>query len=347
MKRAKQLHPVSDSEHLDALQLARLEQAFRDWAAQPPSESIRQSRLRILLIFLIIRYTGAKLNEVLTLCPDSDVAVEDKTITFCSHKGSSKRTVQVSESFMQEFDTIVRRLSGKSCEAGGGFFAVDPAFVRRKFYERVGECGFSKKQGGPEMVRKARALELIQENLPLPAVQQMLGLSSLDLASAHVAFSKEELHQATRWFVERESGRMTSARNSFFGKVTSVTRDKVQTLVRIATAEGHTITAIVTNGSADKMRLCKGRMVTAEIKALWLTVERIDRSGASSADNACEGTICSITLGKNTTECVVRASDHLELCAVASTPSFTALGLATGDRARVVFSCHSVILHAD
>ena len=344
MKRAKKLHPVSESEHLDALQLARLEQAFRDWANQPSSGAVRQSRQRILLIFLLIRYTGAKLNEVLTMCPESDVAEEGKTIAFGGNKGGPRRTVQVSESFMMEFCELVESLPGGT---GQSFFAVDPAFVRRKFYERAEECGFSKKQGGPEMVRKARALELIQENLPLPAVQQMLGLSSLDLASAHVAFSEEELHQATRWFVERESGRMTSARNSFFGKVTSVTRDKVQSLVRIGTADGHTITAIVTNGSADKMRLCKGRMVTAEIKALWLTVERVDRPGASSAENACEGIISSITTGKNTTECVVRTSNHLELCAVTSTPSFSALELATGDRARVVFSCNSVILHAD
>jgi Molybdate transporter of MFS superfamily len=57
-------------------------------------------------------------------------------------------------------------------------FAVDPAFVRRKFYECAEACGFAKRIGGPEMIRRARAVELIHGNIPLPAVQRLLGLSS-------------------------------------------------------------------------------------------------------------------------------------------------------------------------
>ena len=50
---------------LDSVQLRRLEQSFRDWARDAARSDVRLSRRRILLIFLLIRYTGARLNEVL------------------------------------------------------------------------------------------------------------------------------------------------------------------------------------------------------------------------------------------------------------------------------------------
>ncbi len=56
-----------ETRHLDPAQLTRLEEEFRSWSDAPSRSDIRASRKRILLIFLLIRYTGARLNEVLTL----------------------------------------------------------------------------------------------------------------------------------------------------------------------------------------------------------------------------------------------------------------------------------------
>ena len=58
---------------LDTVQLSRLEQSFRDWAQDAIRSDVRLSRQRILLIFLLIRYTGARLNEVLALNPFGDI----------------------------------------------------------------------------------------------------------------------------------------------------------------------------------------------------------------------------------------------------------------------------------
>ena len=52
---------------LGPAELARSKQSFRSWAEDSPRADVRASRKRILLIFLLIRYTGARLNEVLTL----------------------------------------------------------------------------------------------------------------------------------------------------------------------------------------------------------------------------------------------------------------------------------------
>ncbi len=59
---------------LDTVQLTRLEEAFRQWLEAAARPDVRLSRKRIVLIFLLIRYTGAKLNEVLALNPFQDLA---------------------------------------------------------------------------------------------------------------------------------------------------------------------------------------------------------------------------------------------------------------------------------
>ena len=40
-----------------------------------------------------------------------------------------------------------------------------------------------------ELIRKARAVELVQSNVPLPVVQSLLGLSTPNSASSFVTFS--------------------------------------------------------------------------------------------------------------------------------------------------------------
>lgn len=335
--------PREDAQ-LDSVQLARLEQAFRDWASGPERPDVVLSRKRILLIFLLIRYTGAKLNEVLSLRPATDIDAKGKTIAFGGHagEGSELRQVHVSDALLADFFTLSRDLE---VNEAGCMFAIDPAFVRRKFYERANACGFSRKQGGPEMLRKARTLELMQDSLPLPAIQQVLGLSTLDLSSVQAFFSESELEQTVKWFVEREAQRMTSARNSFFGKIAALKKGSVQALLEVSATDGKTVTAVVTNDSVKKMGLKVGGMVTAEIKAPWLVIERPGRSGRSSLENEREGEITKITRGGVNTECVVRIGQGMELCAVVSTPGFDALSLCVGDQAKILFSCSSVILH--
>ena len=66
----------NESQCLDTVQMNRLEQSFRSWAGGAPRADVRLSRRRILLIFLLIRYTGGKLNEVLALNPFQDVDVK-------------------------------------------------------------------------------------------------------------------------------------------------------------------------------------------------------------------------------------------------------------------------------
>lgn len=346
------------SQLLEPDQLSRLEQAFRQWTAKA-GKGRALSRNRILVVFLLIRYTGAKLNEVLSLDAKRDIKLEERLVYYGGGESEAedRREIQISRELAESINGFLKLAADSPHEEKDierekktdlqRPFAIDPAYVRRQFYERGKDCGLDPKRSGPEMIRKARGLELMRNNVPLPVVQRLLGHSSPNLTASHVTFSEEDMRQVARWFVEKESGRKTSARNAFFGKVNSLARGDVQSLVEIVTPEGFHVSTMITNSSAERLGLKPGRLASAEIKAPWLILEDAGRPGRSSADNTCEGVIAKVYMGAVNVECEVRIHEKLKLCAILSTPGFQALGLGIGDKVRVLFSCYAVILHVD
>ena len=332
-----------DDTCLDAVQLDRLEQSFRQWAAAAGRADVALSRRRILFIFLLIRSTGAKLHEILGLDPGTALDPAGRRLTL--GEGESRRQVPLPEPLAEELATAL--VDPAFGNASGRTFAVDPAFVRRKFYERAESCGFPRRLGGPECIRRARAVELMQTSMPLPAVQRLLGHASPNPTSAYVSFAPDELERVTDYFLAREAERKTSARNRFFGKVTTVERGDIQSLVRLVTPAGHALVAVITNDSVDRLGLAAGRLLTAEVKAPWVVLTRSDGQPASSAENRFHGTITSIRRGRVSSEIAVRIDESTELCAIVSTAGWRQLGLKERDQVRVLFNCFAVILHAD
>ncbi|MBU1712286.1 MAG: TOBE domain-containing protein [Proteobacteria bacterium] len=336
------------SQYLDYVQLNMLENSFREWAGDSPRADVRLSRRRILIVFLLIRYTGAKLNEVLALDPFNDIDLGQKTVCFHGAVNTPKpgqREVQISETLSVEIKSMLTDPAFR--DSLHNLFDVDPGFVRRKFYERARACGFSKRLGGPEMIRKARAVELIQGNMPLPAVQMLLGHSTPNLTSSYVSFSDDEIRQVTRFFLERESSRKTSARNSFFGKIMTIRRGDIQTLVQLKTIGGHSVTTVITNDSLERLGLKTGRLITAEVKAPWVILQKGVGEPECTAENRFKGSIARINKGGVNTEYVVRIQDGTELCSVVTTESSNRLNIQKGDKVWVLFNSFSVVLHAD
>lgn len=74
--------PSKKRNTLDLVQLARLEQEFRSWSESGSGVNRKFSRKRVLLIFLLIRYTGARLNEILSLDLAKDIDCQNRKIKF-------------------------------------------------------------------------------------------------------------------------------------------------------------------------------------------------------------------------------------------------------------------------
>ncbi len=335
-------------QYLDSEQLTRMEQSFRRWVEETPRADVRLSRRRILLIFLLIRYTGAKLNEVLSISPIKDIDFEKQSVSFRNDdngSGQNVREVLIAEALSSELHSMLADPEFRGTIENT--FGVDPGFVRRKFYGRAQACGISKEMGGPEMIRKSRAVELMQNNMPLPAVQMLLGHSTPNLTSSLVSFSEGEMQQVTKYFMERESARKTSARNSFFGKIRTIQRGDIQTLVELSTIQGQQVTTVITNDSVERLGLKEGKMITAEVKAPYVIVEKTDDEPKSSAENRFRGIVEQVNIGKVNTEYVVDVSEGTRICAITTTESGRRLKLKTGDNVWALFNCFAVVLRVD
>lgn len=328
---------------LNPLQLHELEEEFRRWTGASKRADVTAARKRVLLIFLLIRHTGAKLHEVLALNPDVDIDHERLMVSFGRRGGEQGRSVPLAGPLAREILALATEVDFRK----GVTLHVDPAFVRRKFYERALACGFPKNLGSPEMIRKSRGVELMQSNMPLPAVQVYLGHSSPNLTSAYVSFSRREIQAITASFLERESARRTSARNSFFGKITRIRHSDIQALVELTTPEGHVVSSIITQESLNILGLQEGRLAAVEVKASWLSLEKSDTEPLSSAENRIPGLIARVTCGELTTECAVAIGTGTVLCALVTTESARRLDLRQGDRIWAVFSCHAAVVRVD
>lgn len=337
-----------ETRHLDPAELARLEQAFRSWSEASSRPDVRASRKRILLIFLLIRYTGARLNEVLTLDLGKHVDVSRGVVRYGNAEaadGSSRREVQISSELVSEIQETLADQSYTS--SAGSLLMVDEGHVRRKFYERAVACGFAKDLGSPNAIRRSRAVELMQSNMPLPVVQRVLGHSTPNLTASLVAFSDEDIHQVERHFIEKESSRKTSARNTFFGKIRTIREGDIQSQVELATVGGDIVTTVITNYSLKRLGIKVGSLITAEVKAPWVILQKAQRRPSCTAENVFQGEVTQILRGKLTTEFIVRIQDGTELCSVVTEESRRKLGIKEEDEVWAVFNSFAVILRVD
>lgn len=343
------LIPIPDSEIcLDSNQLQDLEQSFRRWAQSSKRPVYRNSRDRILLIFLIIRYTGARLNEVLSLDLSKDFDGESRTIRFSkrqSGKDATSREVQIPEAISADIRTMT---SGSELKwPDGTMFRIDPAHVRRKFYEQAETIGIQSSLGTPETIRKSRAVELMRSNMPLQVVQKILGHSTPNLAASYVEFSDSEIDQVAKYFADRENLRRTSARNSFFGKINTIKKGDVQAVVEIASLSGVTISSIITSDSLARIGLKPGMLITAEVKAPWVQVCKSVTSPNCSADNIFQGKVSRIIKGRATAEIIVRLLDGTELCAIITEKSRRKMDIREQSTLWAFFDAFAVVLHLD
>jgi molybdate transport system regulatory protein len=347
-KHARILSMEDTGRYLDTMQLQKLEESFRSWADTSDRSDVGVSRKRILLIFQLIRHTGARLSEVLHLDPSSDIDYKKHIVRLCkggTESGRPCREVEISRALSNELKRILDDPEVKG--AFGGILWVDPGHVRRKFYERAESIGIPRQLGTPDTIRRSRAVELLQNNMPLPVVQKILGHSTPNLAASYVEFSDDEMREVARYFVEKEGLRKTSARNAFYGKVDRIDKGDVQAVVEIISVGGYRVRGVITNHSVARLGLKRGVLVMAEIKAPWVMLYKGEEEPKTAAENLFRGTVHQIKSGKVTTEVVVGISDGTELCSIITEQSRKRLDAKVNDTLWVAFNSFAVVLHVD
>lgn len=324
--------------YLEPHQLEALEQAFSRWKdAAKRSDSVR-ARLRMWLIFIVLRYSGARLGEVLSL-DDSKAFSGPGAVVRLGENGRMREVPLPEHVFTLVRDTLE---SPAACGVRGDFFHADPGYFRRICYARAKECGLPPELAGPKVLRNTRAVEMLRSGVPITVVKEVLGQSSLNLTAAFQQFSPGDIAS----IVQHAVGTQTSARNAFVGHVVEVRTDPVMAEVVLETRSSLRISAVITVDSLHKLRLSEGVPVAATIKAPLVNVLPVGCVGTGSARNRLRASIIRVTDSPVLTEVLGRLDDGTDVCALISAESARSLSLKTGDQAEFWFKALSVVLNS-
>ncbi len=158
--------------HLSQQQLERLTGVFRHWYESASTPFSRRVRGRYWIAFLCLRYTGARIGEVLNIDDITDIDYgEDSVVLREDVERRGPRTVPVP----QQFISVLTEYLENFPDMRGKIFTLDPGNFRREFYKRAEEASLPRKLSHPHVLRHTRAMELIRAGVPLRLVQTILG----------------------------------------------------------------------------------------------------------------------------------------------------------------------------
>ena len=175
-------------------QINRLTGVFQSWFDQKDiSDTKRRIRGRYWLVFLTLRFTGARISEVTNIKPD-DIDfrnAEVRLITLKRHNPKKKgayRIIPVPASVTSEIASYIAQYPYMKSKA----FKVDRSNFYAVFQERCQEAGIPQELAHPHILRHTRAIELLRAGVPVTIVQDLLGHSALTTTAVYLKMSGQE-----------------------------------------------------------------------------------------------------------------------------------------------------------
>lgn len=333
---------VSDSlRYLEPQQLEVFLQSFNAWCAATDRQEYVRSRQRMRALFLLLRFTGARLGEVLTL--DDRTAFDFSRKVVCLGHGETQRDVPLETVASNAIQEMLESSMGYSLR--GHFFHMDPGYVRRIFYARAMDCGLPKALATPRVLRYSRALEMLRGGVPLLVVSNVLGHLSADVLASFRNYTNEDVTSIVRK-AHDEMQRRTSARNSFVGHVARVAADGIMAEVEVVTESGMSIFSLITEESLRTLKICIGTPVVATIKAPYIDISKQCTNNDEGRRNKFTCSVERIA----STEVLSEVTGHLEdgsgICALVSKNVVDSLKIDVGSLTDVYFKELSVVLHS-
>ena len=198
-----QIYSAQPPQYLSESQINRLTGAFQAWFDQKAISDIkRRIRGRYWLIFLTLRFTGARISEVINVkYEDIDFRnVEIRLITLKRHNPKKKgayRIIPVPASLTGEIASYIAQYPNMKDKA----LKVDRSNFNKVFKERCQEANIPKELAHPHILRHTRAIELLRAGVPVTIVQDLLGHSALTTTAVYLKMSGQE----AKWIM-REKG---------------------------------------------------------------------------------------------------------------------------------------------
>lgn len=186
--------PWQNIDYLNEKQLKILTAKFQSFYHKAPGLWTARTRGRYFLIFLFLRYTGARISEVTGIDDQADVDYRTGDVTMAvlkrhnPHKKKIRKMVPVP---LQAVKKLARYLA-QYPEMKGKALSIDRSNFFGIFKKLALECGFPKTLAHPHVMRHTRAMEMIRAGVPLTIVQQILGHANLNTTAVYLQFSGQE-----------------------------------------------------------------------------------------------------------------------------------------------------------
>jgi len=307
---------------LDALQLIQLEWSFRQWVRITSDYEARLARHRLLMVFLLLRYADASLEQVLALNLGADLVGQQLFVREPEGKGCSVREVVLNQPIADEI-----REALTAPDLGGLLFRLHElsfAEVEQSIVERAEACGFPAQLCSPEMIRWAGTRALVGSGASASSPRP------LRRPEPSPASSMAQVDQ-----------------NLFLCRIEEIRRDALQSQVQLCIETGYCITALISKESADRLALRQGGLVRAEVKAHTVNLHLQNNQAASSVDNCFSGNLVGMTRGRVAWACVVDIGGGRTICALLSAHYAATLGLRLGKKVWVTFNSFAVIVRRE
>lgn len=162
--------------HLTEAQMKRLMEAFRSWRESAGKAHTQRVRGRYWLTFILLRFTGARIGEVLKVRDDKDIDLARGEVRIApspTSPGKSLRTIPLPPEALEDLAHYLKAFPHMK----GKVFALDQGNFRREFYQRAQEARIPRELSHPHILRHTRAMELLDAEVPLTVVRDILGHS--------------------------------------------------------------------------------------------------------------------------------------------------------------------------
>ena len=183
--------------HLTSDELEKLTNAFYNYYEEEENKVHKaraRNRAKYLMIFLFLRYTGARLSEVLQIDESRGIDFRNSEVVLRTLKRHSKkkknlsRVVPIPEHLISDYLRIVKlhpEIEGKAFKVkSNNFFIVFRAIAK--------SVGIPDTLAHPHILRHTRAIELLKSGVPVTIVQQLLGHASLATTAVYLKYSATE-----------------------------------------------------------------------------------------------------------------------------------------------------------
>lgn len=332
-------HPCRESNIFPLLNLTawnRHSEPERKGAGRPEH---KVSRLRLWLLFILLRHAALRLGEALALNDETDIDLSGGLVHV---RGQHARSIPLPHALIPVLRRFFSQVQLSSLR--GTLCGLDPGFVRRNFYARARECGLSPALASPKAIRQARAVELIEGGMPLPAVQNFLGQPSLESTGELLDYDEADIKAITSHYLRKEAKLKTSARNVFPGIVRNIQQSGFMAEVELKSFSGLNVVAVITQESLENLQIAVGKTVIATVKAPLVLISRDEKKVKSSARNKFSGKVSSLIRSDVLCEVVVELQEGSQVCALVTTISADELDLAVHTPVTVLFKAFSVVL---